>query len=510
MKKNVNLHYFINSIPVAAFVLSIILHIYGFNLFINLEKYNILHFFAESAINIVAASIFLLIHYSYPYESKTRYVVSGSLFLSTVVTNIFHTYYSFNGNTFLGVLTSNLVYFTLALTIFLSSILPERPLSKNRWIVNVIPSFFILYNIIFISRNSHINSTTDTIIKDFIGNQGGINVAASLLCLFSFIAIVLRHKRNRQIENIYLENGITFLLFSLAQKLLSSAPNDIYSIASLLFKLASICFIFKTYFVINIKKPYKKLDEARKYAEELNSIKTDFMVNLSHELRTPINIILNAVKLIRLRERNISYLRSIEKNCHRLNKVCQNLILFSEIENDCIQIKKFETDVIFMIDGILEEAEEIADKKKLDINFDFEERDIIITDAQKLKTIILNLISNAIKYAPIGGTVNITLRINENLEFQVLNNGPVITDREKNRIYDKFYKSKDRSLPSTEGLGIGLYISKKYAEILGGQLETVICGGFTGHSLKIPVIKSDRLTSDEYAYDITGFFTDIG
>jgi signal transduction histidine kinase len=274
-------------------------------------------------------------------------------------------------------------------------------------------------------------------------------------------------------------------------------------------KIATSVIIFRAYFATIIKKPYDEVVKAQKMSEESSNIKTDFIVNLSHELRTPINIILNATKLIKSRYGNIKFLKSIENATYRLNKVCENILDFNEIENGNIETTLSETDVVFLIDEILEEAEEIVDDKELEILFDFKNADIIATDSEKLKKIILNIVSNSIKYAPRGGFVSIHLDIREKLYLNIFNNGPSIPQDEINKIFNKFYKVKSDNLESTEGLGIGLYIASKYAGALGGYIKALNYETLTGYKIVIPVQKVDKPSSIINSFNVKGFFSDI-
>jgi signal transduction histidine kinase len=241
----------------------------------------------------------------------------------------------------------------------------------------------------------------------------------------------------------------------------------------------------------NIKKPYEELNQA-------NNIKTDFLINLSHELRTPVNVILNASKLIcKNPQEYAKYISSIENNAYRLNKISENLIIYNEIENGNIDTEYTDEDIVYIIDEIIEMAEDVLDKKCLDVSFEFSNKRNFVTDKRLFTQIVLNLISNSIKYADYGGNICIKLDIADSLKLTILNDGPPISEEEKHKIFEKFYKSKNTKLPTTEGLGIGLYIAKEFTKMLNGDIHIVNKNNMTGYTLIIRNAKNVKIL-DQY------------
>lgn len=493
-------------------IIAVILYGYtsGFNIIFSSKFYIIFHSFAETALSIIAASIFFLIHYSYPYEKNTRYLVSGSLFLTIALINTYHLYSSFTGSMHDRIITSDMTYFTFSTTIILLATLPDRKSSLGRWITLVVPGVMTLLCFVWVRFDSMIGRDLFEYNKGISFDQINFNIFLGFIYFIALILSARQCRRNPNDENISLLNGVLFFILTWILSFLYRQPNDLYSLTLHIMKFIAIIFMFKGYFVTSIKKPYEKLNEALKYAEDVSNIKTDFIVNLSHELRTPVNVILNAAHIIDRECKNSSkYTNAIEKNAHRINKLCESIIHFNEIEHDLIKVSDSEIDVIYLIDEILEEAEPIADEKELEIFFDFENGGTVITDSEKLKIILLNLLSNAFKYAPKKGYVRIMLNITENLELTILNNGPRIPMSEVEKVFQKFYKSKDNSLESTEGLGIGLYISRRYTEFLGGTISIINHNKFTGYKLILPIKEGKGPGTKIPIYNVKGFFSDI-
>lgn len=489
---------------------SLYLYKSGFNIVLSIETFGIFHSFLETALSIIAASIFFLIHYSYPYEKNTKYLISGSLFLTVAMINTYHLYSSYVSSMHYKMITSSMSYLIFAITIILLASLPDRESSIKRWTTIVIPALMTLLCFIWIRFDSKVTKIFFIYGEGITDIQKNFNIYLGFIYLIALILSIKQCIKQKNSENISLLNGILFFILSWFFTFLYKYPSDIYSMMLHIFKVIAVSFMFKGYFVTSIKKPYERLTEARRYAEEASGIKTDFIINLSHELRTPINVIINAIRIIEHNQIHSSkYINSIEKNALRLNKLCESIIHFNEIEHDLVKVVDSEVDVVYLIDEILEEAETIADEKGLEILFDFENGGTVVTDSEKLKIILLNLLSNAFKYAPKKGFVRIILNISEALELTILNNGPNIPKSEVEKIFQKFYKAKDNDLISTEGLGIGLYISRKYAEFLGGSISIVNHEKFTGYKLILPVKQSNCTSHNAPVYNVKGFFSDI-
>ncbi|CDF57210.1 hypothetical protein TCEL_00105 [Thermobrachium celere DSM 8682] len=380
----------------------------------------------------------------------------------------------------ISILLANITYTLLSIAIILLNKLPENHVAKDRkhffYIPLVFTAFSLLVHYAFKNQQYVI----------FIDSNGPTKYCRVLdftvfaLYFYALLTSLKRYKLKPDIYNINSINSIAFAFFSKYVSYFHKYPNDIFAASTHVFKLIAFLFLIKTFVMSNIQKPYKNLEEA-------NTIKTDFLINLSHELRTPVNIILNASRLIYQNpQKYLSYISSIENNAHRLNRLSDNLILFNEIENGNVEVFYSDEDIVYIIDEIIESAEEVLDKKKLDVTFEFSNNRTFVTDKKMFTNIFLNLISNSIKYTNYGGNIHIDLQIDQKLQLCILNDGPPINEDEKHRIFDKFYKSKDSNLPSTEGLGIGLYIAREFVKMLEGEIKIINKDNLTGYAITLP------------------------
>lgn len=502
----------IHSLGMAIYVLLVFLIVFfriqGYNSYIKVTYFNFIHLLIEVFLCIGYMSMFSFIYYFYPYEKESKFILSGNLFICSAVFNIPHVYQSLYGQASVVVLSS-ISYLLFIIGVLIIFIIPRHNL-KLKTLPTVIISLgitiIIIYNIF-----SHVpgKSCSSCPLCMILGNNLFnifLIILNTLSCTLSLKSCI--HKKNN--ASIELAHGLLLLNIGLLLRLLSIYPKDLYCVIYHIVNALSTFLIADSFFKTIVKIPYKKLEKSRKELEAASDIKTDFLINMSHELRTPINIILSGVKVIESCGYQEKYIHSIKNNAYRINKLCENVIEFNEIENHALSLNFCWADTVSIIDEILEEAENIASEKDIDIQFNFDDRMVVVTDSQKLMIILLNLISNAIKYVKKKGCVRIVLIHGKKLTVRVLHTGPGIPDEEVEKVFDKFYKIKDSSIECTEGLGVGLYISRKYAELLKGSLKIIDDCGLTGYELIIPVQYVEGSPSFQLEDEsFTGFFTDI-
>lgn len=230
----------------------------------------------------------------------------------------------------------------------------------------------------------------------------------------------------------------------------------------------------------------KSIEEERRILNELKEtdrIKTEFFANISHELRTPINVIFSALQMEELMLKGYSndkistdkfkYTKMMKQNCYRLLRLISNLIDITKIDTDYFHINKTNNDIVSIIENITLSVAEYIENKGISITFDTDtEEKIIAYDPEKIERIILNLLSNAVKFTPHGG--NITVKIEDNdsdICIRVKDTGRGIPDNKINSIFERFVQV-DKSLTRThEGSGIGLSIVKALVELHGGTIS---------------------------------------
>lgn len=227
---------------------------------------------------------------------------------------------------------------------------------------------------------------------------------------------------------------------------------------------------------------YNKFDDFDLIKENINilceelgkseMLKSDFISNVSHELKTPISVIQNYSKMLTLssvsEEDKKNYVKVIVSASKNLSSLVGNILKLNKLENSVINEKQ-EVRLDELIAETLFSFEDKIENKNLQIITDIEEIQCQI-NAGYFETIVSNLISNAIKFTPENGTIKIKLNQEEkNVRFAVEDSGIGISAEDGKYIFDKFYQA-DKS-HSGEGNGLGLALVKKVVANLGGEIS---------------------------------------
>lgn len=255
------------------------------------------------------------------------------------------------------------------------------------------------------------------------------------------------------------------------------------------------------------KNRIKKEDELKK-AEERANLKTDFIVNLSHELRTPINIILGTSKVLEFNikkhlfdEDDISTkLNNIKQNSYRLLKISNNIIDITKADSGMLKLKLENCNIVEIIEDTFTSSIDFANRKNIDMLFDTNTEELITAvDIFQIQRVILNLLSNSIKYTDDGGKIEVFIsKENKDVVISVKDNGIGIPSEKINYIFHRFYQVDNLLTRKSEGSGIGLCISKDIVEIHGGKIEVYSEEG-KGSTFKvyIPIKHIDQYTEND-------------
>lgn len=218
----------------------------------------------------------------------------------------------------------------------------------------------------------------------------------------------------------------------------------------------------------------KQLNKALEY----NKAKTEFFANISHELKTPLNVILGTVQMMELSksssyEKEEMYLKFLKQNSLRLVRLISNLIDITKIDANYFEIHRKNLDIVYFVETITSSVLDYAKYKNINIIFDTDiEEKVISCDPDYVERIILNLLSNAIKFTSRGGEILVSIHdMNERISISVKDNGIGIpVDMQKN-IFNRF-EQVDKSLRREhEGSGIGLSLVKLLVNKLDGKIH---------------------------------------
>lgn len=242
---------------------------------------------------------------------------------------------------------------------------------------------------------------------------------------------------------------------------------------------------------------------------ELEKLRLDFFSNLTHEFRTPLNLIFSSVQLIDQSISNIKkgdvnvlirYLRIIEQNGMRLLKLVNNLIDSTRIDSGCLDYNPQNKDIVAFVENICESVVEFSHSQNIDLIFDTDQEEKIISfDSDKMERIVLNLLSNAIKYNKENGRIDVEIKCNEDyIDINVRDTGVGIPSDKIGDVFEKFKQVDNRLTKISEGSGIGLSIVKSLVALHNGMVDVSSKVGVgTEFKVKIPN-KLQRFEGNKY------------
>lgn len=228
----------------------------------------------------------------------------------------------------------------------------------------------------------------------------------------------------------------------------------------------------------------KGLNEMTAELGSVETLRSDFVSNVSHELKTPLAVIQNYGTMLQSdqlteKERR-RYAKEITVYTKKLSQLITNILKLNRLENQQIYPEKKEFNLTEQICECLLGFEQAWEEKKLDIETDFEEDVMVCEDAELLSIVWNNLFSNAIKFCNEGGTVSVSvMRDAEKIFVKVSDTGCGITPDVGKHIFERFYQGDTSH--ATKGNGLGLALVKKVIDIIGGQIyvQSVVGEGST-------------------------------
>lgn len=232
-------------------------------------------------------------------------------------------------------------------------------------------------------------------------------------------------------------------------------------------------------------------------AEELENtelLRNDFINHFSHEFKTPIVSITGFAKLLSkgglTEEQKALYLRSIEEESTRLAELAANVLNLTKVENQTILTDVSEFNLSEQLRASVLLLENKWTEKNIDLQLDFDEYTVEANE-ELLKEVWINLIDNAVKFAPRCGTI--ALKIDdgeENIAVEILNTGSDIPADRYQKIFNKFYQADESH--TSKGNGVGLAIVKKIVELHHGTIAVKSENGITAFTVTLPKKQSIR------------------
>lgn len=245
-----------------------------------------------------------------------------------------------------------------------------------------------------------------------------------------------------------------------------------------------------------------KINENNKLMEEVlqyDKLKTEFFANISHELRTPINVIFSALQLMEIdiqantQHNNsmfIKYKDTIKQNIYRLIRLVNNLIDITKIDSGFFEVNLQNHNIVSVVEDITLSVAQYIENKSIELTFDTEiEERVTGCDPYAFERIMLNLLSNAVKFTPAGGKIEVNLfDKKDKILITVSDTGQGIPGEKLDVIFDRFRQATDLNTRNHEGSGIGLALVKELVKLQGGSISVKSKYGLgTTFIIEIPI-----------------------
>ena len=347
-------------------------------------------------------------------------------------------------------------------------------------------------------KNQNINKTAENRIKFafILGVAAILIVAIAIVVILEYLLIQSRIVEPEQVENnglfMIIMFGVAsvtiglFLAFILGRMVFK----PINSLLEGMSRLSEGEFSHRIY--LGKYEGMKNLaDSFNKLAVELQSteiLRSDFVNNFSHELKTPIVSVSGLIGLMKNdelpKDKRKKYLQIVEEEVNRLAEMTTNMLNLSRVEKQEILTDKTTFNVSEQIRNCVLLLEKKWTRKKLEFSLDFGEY-FVNANEDMLKQVWFNLLDNAIKFSNEGKEIKIEVNgREENLYVSIENVGAEITENDKQKIFNKFYRGENSS--SREGNGIGLSIVKRIIDLHGGTIDFDSVDGKTQFKVALP------------------------
>ncbi|MFA9396879.1 MAG: MASE3 domain-containing protein [Clostridiaceae bacterium] len=258
--------------------------------------------------------------------------------------------------------------------------------------------------------------------------------------------------------------------------------------------------------IVSLKKYIYKKEKILNKTIECNKLMTEFFSNISHELKTPLNVILGSIQVLNLKESQENkeeYIEDVNKydkimkqNCFRLLRLINNVIDLSKIDSGYLKPELSNENIVSIVEDITLSVSNYIEDRGINLVFDTNvEEKIMAIDVDKIERIILNLLSNAIKFTNKGDSIFVAFEdLGENVVISIRDTGVGIPEDKLKMIFDRFSQVDKTLSRNREGSGVGLSLVKSLVEMHDGKIGVEsVTGEGSEFKIEIPV----KLTKDK-------------
>ena len=467
-----------------------------------------------NSINIVIGIIAIAtcILYYYMYRNNEFFILTlsyVSILIEYIYVNFINSY---------NVLIQHLITFTFVFRVFLLTIAIfnegkyANKILKNKRI-SIILAMIINFVVTFIEVKFNVNYI-------LISNNKILwNILQGSILIYYFILLILLSirciRKNKFIYTIFITTISIFtirrifyfdIFFKYSDKILEY--NKMLTLIAYTILLIGLYIevIRKIQESISLNNKVSGFDELKiKYKEikEIEKAKSQFFANLSHEIKTPINIIYSCIQLLDINKKNgekslsdayNKYEHTLKQNCYRLLRLVNNLVDMTKIDSGYMKLIFINCEIVSLVEDITLSIVPYVESKNINIVFDtYIEELKIRCDPESMERVILNLLSNAIKFTDNNGNISVFIEADEKYVFiRVKDDGIGISEDIREEIFNRFVQEDKSFNRKKEGSGIGLALVKSLVELHDGEvyLEKVSKG--SEFVVKLPNIKIDE------------------
>jgi signal transduction histidine kinase/ActR/RegA family two-component response regulator len=311
---------------------------------------------------------------------------------------------------------------------------------------------------------------------------GGIT-AAGLLLLAIGAAFLIAQRLQRAIANPLLDLADT------ARAISSSRDYTLRAAPSSGDEVGVVVYAFND-MLDRIAQRNNELSRANEDLRDANRLKDEFLATLSHELRTPLNAVLGWTRVLRASKVEPATqdraLASIERNARAQARLVEDLLEVSRIVTGKLRIQVKPVDVAAVVDAAVEVVRPAAMAKKIALDVSVGVRPAMTSgDPDRLQQVVWNVLSNAVKFTPAGGSVTVRLDEADGYRLTVTDSGPGIDPRFLPHVFDPFRQADGTASREHGGLGLGLAIARQLVELHGGTIKARSQGAGTGATFEI-------------------------
>jgi signal transduction histidine kinase len=210
---------------------------------------------------------------------------------------------------------------------------------------------------------------------------------------------------------------------------------------------------------------------------ELDRMRDAFVATVSHELRTPLTSISGFLEMMEDEEHGVGetgrgYLQVIRRSTDRLHGLVEDLLLVAQIEAHRVELAQDRIDLAALVSRCIETSRPLAVEKQVTLELVADSPPFVLGDARRLVQVVDNLVSNAVKFTPAGGSVAVTVeRDGEAARVVVADTGVGVPAEEQGQLFSRFFRASTATRHAIPGTGLGLAISRALVEQHGGTIS---------------------------------------